>query len=196
MEIQRVKLSELKHDKKNARRHDERNVEEIKRSLQEFGQHRPFVVQRGTNKVIVGNGMLDAMLSLGMTEGDAYIVDDDEETSIRRALADNRTGELASWDMAVLKDLFEDMGPVPNVPGWNTKEIENLFTSFPPLDGDREKVGASPWERVGKTTDGVMFSCGEISVKISLDTYETFLRRLPETDVVSTVSAILTGEDK
>ena len=196
MEIQRVKLSELKHDKKNARRHDERNVEEIKRSLQEFGQHRPFVVQRGTNKVIVGNGMLDAMLSLGMTEGDAYIVDDDEETSIKRALADNRTGELASWDMAVLKDLFEDMGPVPNVPGWNTKEIENLFTSFPPLDGDREKVGASPWERVEKTTDGVMFSCGEISVKISLDTYETFLRRLPETDVVSTVSAILTGEDK
>lgn len=196
MEIQRVKLSELKHDKKNARRHDERNVEEIKRSLQEFGQHRPFVVQRGTNKVIVGNGMLDAMLALGMTEGDAYIVDDDEETSIRRALADNRTGELASWDMAVLKDLFEDMGPVPNVPGWNTEEIENLFTSFPPLDGDREKVGASPWERVGKTTDGVMFSCGEISVKISLHTYEIFLRRLPETDVVSTVSAILTGEGK
>ena len=196
MEIQRVKLSELKHDKKNARRHDERNVEEIKRSLQEFGQHRPFVVQRGTNKVIVGNGMLDAMLALGMTEGDAYFVDDDEETSIRRSLADNRTGELAAWDMAVLKDLFEDMGPVPNVPGWNTEEIENLFTSFSPLDGDREKVGASPWERVGKTTDGVMFSCGEISVKISLDTYETFLRRLPETDVVSTVSAILTGEDK
>lgn len=127
MEIQRVKLSELKHDKKNARRHDERNVEEIKRSLQEFGQHRPFVVQRGTNKVIVGNGMLDAMLSLGMTEGDAYIVDDDEETSIRRALADNRTGELASWDMAVLKDLFQDMGPMPELPGWNQEEIENIF---------------------------------------------------------------------
>lgn len=122
MEIQRVKLSELKHDKKNARRHDERNVEEIKRSLQEFGQHRPFVVQRGTNKVIVGNGMLDAMLSLGMTEGDAYIVDDDEETSIRRALADNRTGELASWDMAVLKDLFQDMGPMPELPGWNQRK--------------------------------------------------------------------------
>ena len=128
MEIQRVKLSELKHDKKNARRHDERNVEEIKRSLQEFGQHRPFVVQRGTNKVIVGNGMLDAMLSLGMTEGDAYIVDDDEETSIRRALADNRTGELASWDMAVLKDLFQDMGPDVNVPGWDTSEIEEFFS--------------------------------------------------------------------
>lgn len=127
MEIQRVKLSELKHDKKNARRHDERNVEEIKRSLQEFGQHRPFVVQRGTNKVIVGNGMLDAMLSLGMTEGDSYIVDDDEETSIRRALADNRTGELASWDMAVLKDLFQDMGPMPELPGWNQEEIENIF---------------------------------------------------------------------
>lgn len=150
MEIQRVKLSELKHDKKNARRHDERNVEEIKRSLQEFGQHRPFVVQRGTNRVIVGNGMLDAMLALGMTEGDAYIVDDDEETSIRRALADNRTGELASWDMSVLKDLFQDMGPDVNVPGWNASEIEELFslplspdglsTDFSLPDGERSTM--------------------------------------------------------
>ena len=127
MNVERVKLSTLRHDKRNARKHDERNVEEIKRSLQEFGQHRPFVVQRGTNKIIVGNGMLDAMLALGMTEGDAYFVDDDEETSIRRALADNRTGELAAWDMGTLKDLFQDMGPEPDVPGWNTAEIENLF---------------------------------------------------------------------
>ena len=127
MNVEKVKLSALRHDKRNARKHDERNIEEIKRSLQEFGQHRPFVVQRGTNKVIVGNGMLDAMLALGMTEGDAYFVDDDEETSIRRALADNRTGELAAWDMGTLKDLFQDMGPEPDVPGWNTEEIENLF---------------------------------------------------------------------
>lgn len=127
MEIQRVKLSELKHDKKNARRHDERNVEEIKRSLQEFGQHRPFVVQRGTNKVIVGNGMLDAMLALGMTEGDAYIVDDDEETSIRRALADNRTGDLAEWDMPLLRDLFLDMDDLSKVIGWSEEELSATF---------------------------------------------------------------------
>lgn len=158
MEIQRVKLSELKHDKKNARRHDERNVEEIKRSLQEFGQHRPFVVQRGTNKVIVGNGMLDAMLALGMTEGDAYIVDDDEETSIRRALADNRTGELASWDMAVLKDLFQDMGPDVDVPGWNTDEIEGLFCASH-VSGDADFTPTPPAEDNYEQKYGVIVMC-------------------------------------
>lgn len=138
MNVEKVKLSTLRHDKRNARKHDERNIEEVKRSLQEFGQHRPFVVQRGTNKVIVGNGMLDAMLALGMTEGDAYFVDDDEETSIRRALADNRTAELAEWDMSTLKDLFQDMGPDIEVPGWNADEIEDLFGL--PTDGINTEI--------------------------------------------------------
>lgn len=134
VEITRVKLSELRHDDKNARKHNKRNVDEVKRSIAAFGQHRPFVVQRGTNKVIVGNGMLNAMLELGITEGDAYFVDDDDETSIRRALADNRTGELAEWDMSQLKDLFQEMGPEPDVPGWDTKEIEDFMSGWLDMD--------------------------------------------------------------
>ena len=158
MNVERVKLSTLRHDKRNARKHDERNIEEIKRSLQEFGQHRPFVVQRGTNKIIVGNGMLDAMLALGMTEGDAYFVDDDEETSIRRALADNRTGELAAWDMGTLKDLFQDMGPDIDVPGWNTDEIESLF-DVNSVSGSADFTPEPPAEDNYEQKYGVIVMC-------------------------------------
>lgn len=91
MKIETVKLTKLVPDDRNARLHNERNIAEIARSLQELGQHRPFVVQKGTNRVIVGNGMLQAALSLGWTEGFVLWLDDDNLSAIRRGIADNRT---------------------------------------------------------------------------------------------------------
>lgn len=128
MDIKKVKLSELKPDKKNARKHDKRNIEEIKRSLQKNPQYRPFVVQKSTGRILVGNGMYQAMKELGITEGWVEYRDLSDEEATVLALSDNRTAELAEWDTAVLKNLFEDMGPDIDVPGWDTSEIEEFFS--------------------------------------------------------------------
>lgn len=71
MELREVELDELETDPINARKHSNRNIEEIARSLREFGQHAPLVVQKGTNKIIVGNGRYEAMQMLGWDK--AYI---------------------------------------------------------------------------------------------------------------------------
>lgn len=128
MDLKKVKLSELKPDKKNARKHDKRNIDEIKRSLQKNPQYRPFVVQKSTGRILVGNGMYQAMKELGITEGWVEYRDLSDEEATVLALSDNRTAELAEWDTAVLKNLFEDMGPDIDVPGWDTSEIEEFFS--------------------------------------------------------------------
>lgn len=138
MDIKKVKLSELKPDKKNARKHDKRNIEEIKRSLQRNPQYRPFVVQKSTGRILVGNGMYQAMKELGITEGWAEYRDLTDEEATVLALADNRTAELAEWDMSTLKDLFQDMGADIEVPGWNADEIEDLFGL--PTDGINTEI--------------------------------------------------------
>lgn len=138
MDIKKVKLSELKPDKKNARKHDKRNIEEIKRSLQKNPQYRPFVVQKGTGRILVGNGMYQAMKELGITEGWAEYRDLTDEEATALALADNRTAELAEWDMSTLRDLFQEMGPDIDVPGWNADEIEDLFGL--PTDGINTEI--------------------------------------------------------
>ena len=69
MNVVKVNLDELVEDNNNARIHSERNIEEIKKSLKKYKQYRPFVVQRSTNKIIVGNGMYRAMKLLGIKEG-------------------------------------------------------------------------------------------------------------------------------
>jgi DNA modification methylase len=126
MEVTTVNLDELREDDRNAREHDARNIKEIMRSLQDFGQHRPFVVQRGTNRVLVGNGMLKAMRRLGWTQGAVFFVDDDNEQAIRRALADNRTGELSTWNDDILRELLDGL-PDINVPGFSEEEINDIL---------------------------------------------------------------------
>ena len=128
MKIETVKLTKLVPDDRNARLHNERNIAEIARSLQELGQHRPFVVQKGTNRVIVGNGMLQAALSLGWTEGFVLWLDDDNLSAIRRGIADNRTAELAEWDEDVLHELLEEIDSEGlGVPGYTPEEIDELI---------------------------------------------------------------------
>lgn len=127
MQIEKIPLSQLVPDDHNARRHDERNIAEVKKSLQQFGQHRAFVVQRGSNKILVGNGMYEAMRQLGWEEADVYFVDDDDATAVRRALADNRTAELAEWDTDVLAHLFDNFRGGADIPGWSEDEIDKIL---------------------------------------------------------------------
>jgi len=132
--VEMVALKKLVPDHRNARLHNDRNIDEIKKSLQELGQHRPFVVQKGTNRVIVGNGMLEAAIDLGWKDGLVLWVDDDDITATRRALADNRTGELATWDDRVLQEVLSELGELNvDVPGFSVEEIEDLVNNA--IDG-------------------------------------------------------------
>lgn len=103
----RVRIADLVPDPKNARRG---SVGELVKSIREFGQHRPLVVQRGTNRVIVGNHMLQALQSLGHEDALVLWVDDDDDTAIRRGLADNLTGDRAVWDDSQLGSLLAELG--------------------------------------------------------------------------------------
>lgn len=137
MNIELVLISDLVADERNARVHSERNIEEIMRSIKKFGQHRPFVVQRGTNKVLIGNGMLEAMKRLEIDKGYVYYVDDDSDTAIRRALADNRTAELASWDFATVSAKMEGLMGL-EIPGWGDVEINEILNQEFKVNYDKD----------------------------------------------------------
>lgn len=105
--IRRVALSDLHLDPANVRSHDERNLDAIAASLRQFGQAEPLVVQRETGRVIGGNGRLTAMKALGWTEADVVELEMDDTQATALAIALNRTGELASWDMPALSQFLE-----------------------------------------------------------------------------------------
>jgi len=147
MNVVKVNLDELVEDNNNARIHSERNIEEIKKSLKKYKQYRPFVVQRSTNKIIVGNGMYRAMKLLGIKEGWVEYRDLSDIEATKLALTDNRTAELAEWDIEILEDIFNDLGDDKDVIGWNEEEINGIVGNTPIDEEQQEEARQSLKER-------------------------------------------------
>lgn len=189
-----VALDKLKQDSANARKHSDRNIEEIMMSLAEFGQHAPLVVQRSTNRILVGNGRYEAMLQLGWDMALVLYVDDDNVTAVRRSLADNRIAELAEWDEDALQELLQGLDEDVDIPGWNDEEIEEILQINQMIDhnADADRAGASPWERIGDdVSEGVVFSFGAITAKIDKNIYDDFLQAAPENNIQEWITAVL-----
>lgn len=105
MNYENLSISELKPAERNARRHQEKDIEAIKKSIQEFGFNDPIGVWGPENTIVEGHGRLQAALELGLEE--VPVVHLDHLTDEQRrayALAHNRTAELSEWDLEVMDE--------------------------------------------------------------------------------------------
>ncbi len=129
MQVVQVPVQELHTDERNARKG---NVQAIADSLREFGQHRAIVAQKGTGKIIAGNHTYLAAQTLGWKTVGVYWVDDDEEKSIRRGIADNATGDMAVWDENRLTELLKEVGS--DIPGVSADLVDKLLSDLEPVN--------------------------------------------------------------
>lgn len=134
-----VPLIELHEDPANARTgHD---VDRIMASLTQYGQRKPIVVNRKqANKVEAGNGTLAAARRLGWSHIAAVFVDDDPNTATAYGIADNRTGDLSTWDVATLKDLADGL-PEDLFTGFETAELDDLIRDIDLNNADGKEYG-------------------------------------------------------
>jgi len=122
-------VDKLISDPANARKHNERNLETIKASLQAFGQQKPIVVGKD-NTVVAGNGMLQAAKELGWTEIEAVRTKLTGAERKAYAIADNRTAELAEWDWSKLADSLQELDNGQfnvDLTGFSGADIESLM---------------------------------------------------------------------
>jgi ParB-like chromosome segregation protein Spo0J len=129
-----VKIETLKNDPENARKHSEKNLSAIAKSLEKFGQRKPIVVWQGF--VIAGNGTLEAAKKLGWTDISITTVPHDwsHEQARAYAIADNRTSELAEWDDYLLANQLIELDAV----GWDIADFgfDSLKPPEAPTDFD------------------------------------------------------------
>lgn len=74
MKIEKIKVSDLKPYENNAKIHTHEQVEQIKKSIQEFGFNDPIAVDEN-NMIVEGHGRLMAVKALGYTEVDCIRLD-------------------------------------------------------------------------------------------------------------------------
>jgi ParB-like chromosome segregation protein Spo0J len=110
LKILEVKIENLTFDPNNARKHSEKNLTAIANSLQEFGQRKPIVIT-SENVIVAGNGTVEAAKMLGLESVYAVRVPEDwgAEEIKAFAIADNRTAELAEWDLQKLSDQLSEL---------------------------------------------------------------------------------------
>ena len=96
----------------NNPRNNEVAVDKVAESIKEFGFQNPIIVDK--DKVIIaGHTRLKAAEKLGLKKVPVVIAEDlTEEQARAYRLADNKTGELAIWD---LEKLREEIGKITDL---------------------------------------------------------------------------------
>ena len=100
-DMESVPLSDISPDPANVRKHSEQNISAIMASLRAFGQQTPIVVDnRGI--ILKGNGTYEAIAKLGWDTVKVVRTELSGSQATAYAIADNRTAELAEWDLPAL----------------------------------------------------------------------------------------------
>lgn len=146
----------IKFDRRNYRKHNEKNKKLIKKSLEECGAGRSIVVDN-EGEIIGGNGIYEAWgnkpVKIVETDGSELVVvkrtdlSTDDEKRKKLAIMDNTTSDTAEMDMEMLQADFDlatlaEFGlptefegvetfdqPAPSVQGQQT--IQNIVDNLP-----------------------------------------------------------------
>ena len=139
----------LKFDKRNYRKHNEKNKKLIRKSLEECGTGRSIIVD-SNNEIIAGNGVYEQAKAMNIpvkvieTDGTELIAvkrtdlntNDDKRTKL--AILDNSTADTSEMDYALLQKDFElvdlmNMGIDAvnlNIDG-NVSNTDDIFDNLP-----------------------------------------------------------------
>lgn len=108
MKIEYISIDEIKPYKNNAKLHPREQIEQIKKSIEEFGMNDPIGIWK--NEIVEGHGRLIACKELGYTEVPIIRLDHmtDEE---RKAygLVHNKLTMNSDFDFDILESELEDI---------------------------------------------------------------------------------------
>ena len=145
-----VPVSNLRLHPRNPRRG---NVAAIRESLERNGQYTPLTVNRSTMEVLKGNHTLRAARELGWVEIAVYFVDVSEVVALRIVLADNRTSDLATYDLTFLAELLCELDDLAGT-GYNTDALDALLDELaadrPVEDDEVPPAPVVPLTRLGE----------------------------------------------
>ena len=127
-----IRIDELIPYENNAKIHGPKQIEQLRRSLRQFGFVSPVLIDKEHN-LIAGHGRVEAARAEGMTEVPYVMVSDLSEAQ-RRAyiIADNRLAEAGEWDAARLKFEMDELSSLSfdtSLTGFTMDEIETIHVS-------------------------------------------------------------------
>lgn len=148
-------------------------VDAVAASIKEFGFKVPIVVD-GENVIINGHTRLKAAHKLGLTQVPVIVADDLTPAQAKAfRLADNKTSELAEWDLGKLDiELAEIQDLDMNDFGFDEIEacVDDFGTGFELPDGDKSEIGQMSFTLHEKQQELIEYAIGLVKDDVT----ETF----------------------
>lgn len=120
-------IKELKPYKKNAKKHDKKQVEQIANSIKEFGSTQPVIIDKN-NCVVAGHGRILGAKKAGLKQVPTVTLEELTEEQIKAyRLVDNKLNE-SDWDFSLLDEELEILGECIDMDmsmfGFDESEVE------------------------------------------------------------------------
>lgn len=176
MKIENWPIDRIRPYERNPRKNVDA-VEKVARSLAEFGWQQPLVVD-SDGVLIAGHTRLKAAQSLGWTEAPVHVAAAlTAEQAKAYRIADNRTGEEATWDQdRLVRELIELelSGASLASTGFDDAELDALLRRTPKLEGTEPPAPEIPETPRTKPGDVVTLGnhvlvCGDSTARATVD---------------------------
>lgn len=150
-----IPLAEIKPYWRNPRQNDDA-VDAVATSIQRYGMNQPLVLD-SERVIIAGHTRYRALRQLGADRAPCIVADLPADKAKEYRLADNATGEIATWDTSALVAELREVS-----------EIEALNPMFPAMDLDgllARSASAGQEERPGVTQDKIDERAGQLATQ-------------------------------
>jgi DNA modification methylase len=134
---------DLKLNPRNARVHPEQQIEQISRSIDQFGFNNPVLVD-GQNNVLAGEGRVKAARRLGLQRIPVLKIEHLNSAEKRAfVLADNKLAEGSGWSRDILTLELQELADLDfnlELTGFNPGEIEALLGGQDPAEEEADEI--------------------------------------------------------
>ena len=143
-------------------------VDRIAASLAQYKQRKPIVVNTNeNNKIEAGNGTWQAARQLGWTHIAVVFVSESASSATGYGIADNRLGDLSTWDVNTLDLLIKSLDD-EFVTGFDEGELDELIEEMDaaaaanePTDAEPQIDRAAELQELWQTATGKLWAIGE-----------------------------------
>lgn len=126
MKTELVAIDTVRPLDRNPRRHPEKQLAELVKSIEQFGQYRPLVVDED-GLILAGNGLHTALKRAGVAKVSVYRMKGLTEDQKRKlVLADNKTGDLSNDDFDVIEAMVRELDDY-EVPGFDPDVLRGII---------------------------------------------------------------------
>ena len=126
MERKKIAVSELKDHPKNPNLHPKEQIEDIAKSIKEYGQYYPIIVDE-TNTILAGHGKRKALELLGEKMADCIVMSGlSEKQKLKLLLSDNKIQQFSFLDHAIEEDLIKEIDDT-DIIGYNSEYLHDLI---------------------------------------------------------------------